>query len=546
MKKIILTILSIMFAIATLYSQKGIDFSVQYPGGRNLNMFVDSAAKNVYYTLQFPNQPYTAFSFLPDVSNINIRFNFKKTTNIEHYRYSILIDDKPIQVNRTFDTAKIFNTEHPNDSPFGNDLEVISAITFGNFLIKNKVITVLTYSIERPLAIYKSVFYAKPIPKARIISLGKRFQVENGVKYKYFHDLKAQTTLNLTIKDDEITIVKDRTNIDYLYNVIIKDIQSNRIIYESTAWQYGAHLDESNQLAPYLKFDKSIFQKSGDYEIVIQPMISLENRLDGDMSPEEIDKYSTKYLMTIDLEKEITFTAKELGIYMGAACAFVGIIAGFTMTAIKRKNKSKFAAELHQKQLAHIQLNSVRSQLNPHFLFNALAGIQNLMNKNETDNANKYLSKFARLTRNVLDNKALISINQEKKLLDDYLQMEQLRFGFQYNITSSKDFDAENTEIPAMLLQPFVENAVKHGIVEKGNEGKIEINFEKQSANLILQIIDNGQGFQSDIDYKGLGLALSKERIMLLNNIYKETPIILDINSDINGTAVSITLTDWV
>lgn len=84
--------------------------------------------------------------------------------------------------------------------------------------------------------------------------------------------------------------------------------------------------------------------------------------------------------------------------------------------------------------MAKLKLNSIRSQLNPHFLFNALAGIQNLMNKNEIDNANKYLSKFARLTRNVLDDKELASLSQEKTLLNDYLQMEQFRFGFKYEL----------------------------------------------------------------------------------------------------------------
>ena len=130
-----------------------------------------------------------------------------------------------------------------------------------------------------------------------------------------------------------------------------------------------------------------------------------------------------------------------------------------------------------QKEIAKLQLNSIRSQLNPHFLFNALSGIQNLINKNEIDNANKYLSKFARLTRNVLDDKELISLAQEKALLDDYLQMEQLRFGFNYEINAVENLDLNNIEIPSMLLQPFVENAIKHGIASKNNEGSVEIHF---------------------------------------------------------------------
>lgn len=168
------------------------------------------------------------------------------------------------------------------------------------------------------------------------------------------------------------------------------------------------------------------------------------------------------------------------------------------------------------------------------------------MNKNEIDNANKYLSKFARLTRNVLDDKELISLAQEKTLLDDYLQMEKLRFGFSYEIKTDDNLDLNNIEIPTMLLQPFVENAVKHGISNKGDEGKIDINFNKQANNLSLTISDNGKGFDASKSYEGLGLTLSKNRINLLNRIYKENQLILDINSNQLGTAVTLTLKDWL
>lgn len=204
------------------------------------------------------------------------------------------------------------------------------------------------------------------------------------------------------------------------------------------------------------------------------------------------------------------------------------------------------AQKSQEKEIAKLRLESVRSQLNPHFLFNALAGIQTLMNKNEIDNANRYLVKFARLTRNVLDHKELISLTSEKTLLDDYLQMEQLRFGFQYQITASPDLDVENIEIPAMLLQPFVENAVKHGIAEIGADGKIEIGFTAQTANLVLSIKDNGSGFDVNQNYEGLGLALTKNRISLLNSIYKENQFLLDMKADADGTVIKITLSQWL
>src|SRR5690606_30845516 len=110
----------------------------------------------------------------------------------------------------------------------------------------------------------------------------------------------------------------------------------------------------------------------------------------------------------------------------------------------------------------------------------------------------------------------------------------------------SPDLNLENIEIPTMLLQPFVENAVKHGIADSGSEGKIEIDFMTQSSNLTLKIKDNGKGFDSSNSYDGLGLKLSKNRMALLNTIYKSKPFVLDIQSDTKGTTVTITLSQWL
>ncbi|RZL35080.1 MAG: sensor histidine kinase, partial [Pedobacter sp.] len=108
------------------------------------------------------------------------------------------------------------------------------------------------------------------------------------------------------------------------------------------------------------------------------------------------------------------------------------------------------------------------------------------------------------------------------------------------------NLDLENIEIPSMLLQPFVENAVKHGIASKNADGKIAVSFSNHGKNLLLTVSDNGKGFNADEKYEGLGLSLSKNRISLLNSIYKETPFVLAINSSNAGTKINLTLTDWL
>jgi hypothetical protein len=530
MKKIIYTFLSFIISLSTVNAQKGINFSHVYAAGGKLSMCVDSSAKNVCYANMFPNQPHTSFNYLPEVNNVSIQIYFRKEENIQHYRYTILVDNKPIVVNKSINKAQLTNVEMPD--------EVFSSTSLGIFPIKGKIITTLIYNIEKPLDIDKAVFYGKPIPKAKIKLLSKRFTIDPGVSYSNITDPKEKTNLSFTKKDDELTIVKDRSDIDYLYYTSIKDKQTNKMIFESTAWQYGGYV-EAHEFLPYVKIDKNVFKKSGDYEISIQPFIKYNTSL------KDIEKYTTRYTLSISVDEE-SYTKKELFIYTLIVAFSIGLAFLVILYFIKKRNTKKLTEKEQQKNTVKLQLNLIRSQLNPHFLFNALSGIQNLMNKNEIDNANKYLSKFARLTRNVLEDKELISLSKEKTLLDDYLQMEQLRFGFKYEINSSENLDLDNIEIPSMLLQPFVENAVKHGISQKAIDGKIIIIFIKQANDLVLTVTDNGKGFDTEKKNNGLGLVLSDSRVKLLNSVYKENRFTLAIQSTTNGTKISLVLTDWL
>jgi hypothetical protein len=537
MKKIIFILFSFFISIHTVNAQKGINFFSAYPAGKKMLMYVDSSAKNVFYANVFPNQPHTYFSYLPSVKTLSLQFNFRKTDNPQQYRYTILENNKSVVVNKSINKAQLIDVKREE--------ETVSTASLGNFDIENKNITTIIYNVDKPLDIYTSVFYGKSIPKAKITSLGKRFVTDLGVDYKYITDPKEITDLNLTEKDDELTIVKDKSDIDYLYSISIKDKQTSKIVYESTAWQYGGHVDEASEFLPYVQINKSVFRKSGKYEIVIQPLIRWADCSNCNVSSREVENYTSRYTLSIALQDE-SYTKKELLLYTLIIAFAIGLTFLVILYFIKKGNKKKLAEREQQKNIAKLKLNSVRSQLNPHFLFNALSGIQNLMNKNEVDNANKYLSKFARLTRNVLDDKELISLSQEKTLLDDYLQMEQLRFGFKYEINSSKDLDLDNIEIPSMLLQPFVENAVKHGISQKAADGKIIINFIRQENGLVLTVIDNGKGFDTERKNNGLGLPLSHSRIELLNSIYRDNRFTLDIQSTNDGTKISLALTDWL
>lgn len=245
-------------------------------------------------------------------------------------------------------------------------------------------------------------------------------------------------------------------------------------------------------------------------------------------------------------EKKASITIKQALPYIITTLTGVVLLFG----GYYRRNQVKLLRVAQEKQTASLKLQSIRAQLNPHFMFNALTSIQNLVNKNDIDGANHYLSKFAGLTRQVLDtgNEELISLEQELAILDDYLQMEQLRFGFKYEITTDPDLNQANIEIPAMLLQPFVENAVKHGVAILKEQGRIIVSVSRQGQDIVFAIKDNGKWTATDnpVEISGYGLKLSQERVALLNQLYKDQPLSLHIDKQGQGTVVSIRLSNWI
>lgn len=283
MKKIIFTFLVFTIALSTtVNAQKGINYLRNYAAGGKLLMNVDSSARNVFYANMFPNQPHTYFSYLPEVNKVSIQINFRKNINIQHYRYTILEDKKPLALNKSINIAELKDVDR-------GDEELFRSTTLGTFPIKGKTITALVYSIENPLDIDKSVFYGKPIPRAKIRAFSKRFATEKGVDYSWITEPKDRTDFIFTEKDDELTIVKDKSDIDYLYSTSIVDKQTNKVVFESTSWQYNG-IVEDHEYLPVVRIDKNVFKKSGDYEIIIQPLIKWTGCRDCDISPKEIEK----------------------------------------------------------------------------------------------------------------------------------------------------------------------------------------------------------------------------------------------------------------
>ncbi|TLX74624.1 hypothetical protein E9993_11950 [Labilibacter sediminis] len=196
------------------------------------------------------------------------------------------------------------------------------------------------------------------------------------------------------------------------------------------------------------------------------------------------------------------------------------------------------------------------SQLNPHFIFNALMAIQSFIYKNKPHVAGNYLSKFAKLMRLFLTNMRheLTSIEQEIQTLKFYLEMQQLRFNeaFDFSITTEGINDAHKLALPTMMIQPVIENAVEHGIYHKTSNGIIEINFNLEKDILIVTVKDNGKGYLHTIKnksttHKSVSTSIIRDRIKSFNKKSKHlySIIIKDLSEDdkqLEGTVVTMRL----
>lgn len=155
--------------------------------------------------------------------------------------------------------------------------------------------------------------------------------------------------------------------------------------------------------------------------------------------------------------------------------------------------KARLEQELQQSLLA-----SIKSQMNPHFLFNALNTIQSYIYTNEKENASQYLGKFSELTRMILDmsNKDIVPLAEEIKALRLYLELEQLRFEEKLNfqLTVDENISTETTYIHSMLIQPYIENAIKHGLLHQKDKWQLLVDFAKQDNCIIVTVDDNGVG----------------------------------------------------
>jgi tetratricopeptide (TPR) repeat protein len=211
-----------------------------------------------------------------------------------------------------------------------------------------------------------------------------------------------------------------------------------------------------------------------------------------------------------------------------------------------------------QRDLAEYEQKALHLQMNPHFVFNCLGSISSFIVQNGTDSAIKYLSKFSKLMRLTLEysKESLIPIDKEIESLQNYLELEQLRFNNIFDFVITKESNIEDDmAIPPLLLQPFVENAILHGLVPKKENGHISVNFSIQNEKLACTITDDGIGFSKSKElkensvtvHKSMALDITRKRLEVIE-AYTSTPSKVSINElksmngDVTGTQIILNL----
>jgi tetratricopeptide (TPR) repeat protein len=399
---------------------------------------------------------------------------------------------------------------------------------------------------------------------------GRNNQVEEEIalRKKTLETLEKENIDEIEISDDEI-LSKPKVKFD-IGNALVKqkkykeaipyfeesanearttkDIETEKDAVKGLSELYATIGDDKNAVKNYNRLSKlvdfSFQEKEREIAQAVARSKDIAKKQNRILSLEK-DKAlnASKYQLTIANNKR-----QQLIIYSLIGGLLLMLLSLFYMF---RSNK--------QRKLANnlLALKSLRSQMNPHFIFNALNSVNSFISSNDERAANRYLTDFSTLMRSVLENSEedFIPLEKEIELLDLYLKLEHSRFQdkFDYQFTIDENVKIQDFKIPPMLLQPYVENAVWHGLRYKKDKGLLEIKMQqKDNETLEIMISDNGIGrkyskslkSKNQQKKKSKGMQNIKQRIAILNEMYKDKVdvFIADLFEDETGTKVVLTL----
>lgn len=454
---------------------------------------------------------------------------------IQFYENSLRIENEINDVKRSANTLNnLGNVYHKRGKAFGNKEDYLKAKEYyqksqairekindkkGIASSLNNIGTIYTYEGKHDKA---QNYYKKAL----------KINEELNNQYEISVNLFSLGENYKDLNQYEKALESYRRSIEIAKQIKLSDkIKDN---YKGFSEVYAAMGNFNKSLEYYKKYivvTDSIFNEKSHKQIMeLQTKYETENKVkeialltkENEIKDLELNKKET------DLNRK-----KAYQIYLIIFSFLVALVAVLLFRSYQFKQKH-YRSELERKNL-EIEKRLLRSQMNPHFIFNSLNSIQSFISENDSFSAESYLSKFARLMRYILENsrKSFVYIQDEINTLSLNMELEKLRFDnkFDFTINVSKDIDSENTAIPPMLIQPFIENAIIHGIMNKPTKGHISIGFSNgiDTDVLLCTVEDDGIGRKKSNELKttigskhqSLGLQVTKERLAILNQQVK-------------------------
>lgn len=384
--------------------------------------------------------------------------------------------------------------------------------------------------------------------KKDYINAGKYFE-KGMVKADQIGDIASKAQALLGLAEVNTFLKNNEKAISFCNQSIILSKQLSNL-----QWQKEAY----NMLADNYRDQNKFEQALSAYK----NYISLRDSLMNDEKKSEIIRRDLEFknekaevLAQSKLKRE---QERNNLIMMSGVLVLILSIVGFLFYKRNRDLKQKRKEIAATLRIKDTELKALRLQMNPHFIDNALQSIQHFMNEHKTEEAEEYLVKFSSLMRSMLMNSERdeIPLSKELETLEWYMQLENLRmnFPFTYKFNIDENVEAINTNVPPNILQPFVENSIKHGLLPKNVSGNITINIYKKETELHIIVEDDGVGRDNNkrvrqsalFKHESLGIKITQERLTILNrmkNINAAFRIVdLTENNSATGTRVELNL----
>ena len=352
---------------------------------------------------------------------------------------------------------------------------------------------------------------------------------------------KVEISRTLEAKGESIAALKEMEEAARITDTI-NNPKAKADAFLSLAGLYERNGRANQALRAYKKYSESVAEVEKSNESRFQMKEKLLNK---QQEIAELTNDVSQGRQEYDLQAATVFR-QQLIIYGLIGIIFIIVIA--TYFIYRSAQASKTANQL-------LALKSLRSQMNPHFIFNALNSVNHFIAQQDERSANKFLSEFSQLMRLVLDNSQqdFITLNKEQEMLSLYIKLEHYRFRdkFDYEFSVPEEINAETIELPPMLIQPYIENAVWHGLRYKESKGKLAVRFSKNQNGIEVEIEDDGIGRKKSTELKTVnqklhnstGLKNIHERLRIINRVYHShyRVAIEDLPGD-SGTRVKIHL----